>query len=314
MPRLERNRDLEDAIVAQPDALEGYLVYGDWLQQRGDPRGALMVLGARRRELERQLGDGAAADPRSSALHAEERAIWEREGARVAGPIATLHRVAPAWELGCVARASLWLEGGDDTAALAGQLRQLFAHPAAFCLRGLHFTVQWPGEDGLHFQPIADVVAEHAPSSLAELRVGDIDELRDRFVIGNLLPLYGRHHANLRILALMGRASTVSAPHGLPNLRELSLAPVGLTRTWTRVVVAERWPALRVLRVEHVEDDDFAWLSRPDLAERFPSLRRLEVWSARTSAVVAALSQGGLHARLLHDRTITSCTAFVAPT
>jgi uncharacterized protein (TIGR02996 family) len=39
----EKHR-FEAAIAASPDDEAAYLVYADWLQQRGDPRGELIVL------------------------------------------------------------------------------------------------------------------------------------------------------------------------------------------------------------------------------------------------------------------------------
>ena len=54
-----RNPELEHAIVANPEADEAYLIYGDWLQQQGDPRGELIA---------RQ--SAAAANPTDLALAA----------------------------------------------------------------------------------------------------------------------------------------------------------------------------------------------------------------------------------------------------
>jgi uncharacterized protein (TIGR02996 family) len=299
-----RNPALEAAILDTPGSLDGYRVYGDWLQQRGDPRGELMVLCARRHEIER-----VAPAPEVEALRAAEKELWERHGAAIKGALAGLSRVALRWELGSVAAASLRLDESTSVEDLAAVL----AHPAAFCLRELAFEVGYAWDFDLRFQPFADVVAEEAPLSLAILRIGEEDQLRERFVLGELRPLYGRHHANLRELSLMGRASTPSAPQGLPNLRKLSLTPVGLTRSWTRAIVRDRWPALRTLRIDHVEDEDYAWLRFPTLGDCFPALRRLEIVNARAPAVLAAFEAGGLRARLVHDTSDASCVAFVAP-
>ena len=38
------NPELEAAILEAPDNVDAYLVYGDWLQAQGDPRGELMAL------------------------------------------------------------------------------------------------------------------------------------------------------------------------------------------------------------------------------------------------------------------------------
>src|SRR5262245_57286291 len=38
-----RNPELEALIEEDPNDLSRYLIYGDWLQQQGDPRGELVV-------------------------------------------------------------------------------------------------------------------------------------------------------------------------------------------------------------------------------------------------------------------------------
>src|SRR5688572_6495226 len=44
-----RNPQLEEAVAAAPDDPAGYIVYGDWLQREGDPRGELIALQAAQR-------------------------------------------------------------------------------------------------------------------------------------------------------------------------------------------------------------------------------------------------------------------------
>jgi uncharacterized protein (TIGR02996 family) len=50
------NLDLEAQIAAAPDAPDPFLVYGDWLQQSGDPRGELVALQAARLTATRSSG------------------------------------------------------------------------------------------------------------------------------------------------------------------------------------------------------------------------------------------------------------------
>jgi uncharacterized protein (TIGR02996 family) len=38
-----RNLELERQLIADPDSRETWLVYGDWLQQQGDPRGEVIA-------------------------------------------------------------------------------------------------------------------------------------------------------------------------------------------------------------------------------------------------------------------------------
>lgn len=58
------NDALAEAIYAAPDDLQARLVFGDWLQQEGDPRGELVALQAttgRRRVGARRRSSGAIA-------------------------------------------------------------------------------------------------------------------------------------------------------------------------------------------------------------------------------------------------------------
>lgn len=54
-----RNLDLEALIVANPDSRDGYILYSDWLQQHGDPRGEFIAVQLAR---ESQPHDAMIAD------------------------------------------------------------------------------------------------------------------------------------------------------------------------------------------------------------------------------------------------------------
>jgi len=66
------NAELEAAIFAAPQDLDAWGVYGDWLQERGDPRGELLSL-----EVEAERGNvSAASAQRCEAIFAQHRAAW----------------------------------------------------------------------------------------------------------------------------------------------------------------------------------------------------------------------------------------------
>jgi uncharacterized protein (TIGR02996 family) len=75
-----RNRALEAAIAADPSATAPYLVYGDWLEERGDPRGELIAI-------QRRLLDDDRPD-----LRLREAAIWRAHWPLFVGP-AAIHGV-----------------------------------------------------------------------------------------------------------------------------------------------------------------------------------------------------------------------------
>jgi uncharacterized protein (TIGR02996 family) len=64
--------DLEARLLANPDDLDAYLVYGDWLTEQGDPRGELVVVQTR---AEQQPGNADLA-ARANQILAERRADW----------------------------------------------------------------------------------------------------------------------------------------------------------------------------------------------------------------------------------------------
>lgn len=292
---LLRNLELEAAIVAAPDDHERFFVYGDWLSQRGDPRGALMVAGA-------ELASIAKANKsRSLELRRIIEQLWRDDGAAIRGRLAGLtpHGLTVEWRQGCVYRAHLIVPPDDAGAATVAQL---LAHPASFVIRHICVSTESLGEHGFNYQPIADLISEEAPQSLHTLSLGTIDGWTEdeTVVLGDLRPLFARH-SQLSSVTLAGRASTVSAPWSLPALRELRLRPVGLSRTWLRVINAEPWPTLRRLAFSYVSalDTDISWLCSSRVPQRYPRLESLGVTGAGDAvAVIDALGATGLSRQL----------------
>jgi uncharacterized protein (TIGR02996 family) len=173
----QRDAGLEAAIAGAPDEAGGYLVYADWLQQRSEPRGELIVV-------QRAL----AGRPADRELRARERALLAEHSDRLLGPLALIPlrlRIAQAepseaemaaradWHCGFVRTLdlSIWLSALGRTL-----LRPLFAH-ATF--RFLHSFAGDVGND-TDLAPLAD----RAPSTLRWLRLdGDrprLNKLRKR--------------------------------------------------------------------------------------------------------------------------------------
>lgn len=110
-----RQEDLERAIEAAPDDPLRYAVYGDWLAQRGDPRGELIALhlvpNPDRRQRERV------------------KALLMEDGIRcLAGPLAQ-------WRWGFVHTAALVRPPGPAGRAIA--LTKLLRHPSMRFVRAL---------------------------------------------------------------------------------------------------------------------------------------------------------------------------------
>jgi uncharacterized protein (TIGR02996 family) len=70
----ERER-LLSAIAADPDAIENWLVYADWLTDRGDPRGELIVLEL---AIESKVANEEAIDRHRALLRDESACLSPR--------------------------------------------------------------------------------------------------------------------------------------------------------------------------------------------------------------------------------------------
>lgn len=99
-------KTLEDAILAEPDAWDAWLVYGDWLTEQGDARGELIRL-EHRLHTQPMRPDVRAplVEEAQRRRAAYEEAFFEGKG-RVSG--LRLH-----WRAGFVLAAELWTWWGD---------------------------------------------------------------------------------------------------------------------------------------------------------------------------------------------------------
>ncbi|HWO21093.1 MAG TPA: TIGR02996 domain-containing protein [Kofleriaceae bacterium] len=171
----QRDRALEAAITSAPEEPGGYLVYADWLQLRGEPRGELIVV-------QRAL----ATAPRDPTLRAREAALFAAHGDRLRGPLAHVGDARVDWHCGFV-RA---IELGDWLAAASPEeLAALLLHAS---LQFLHRLAGAVGAD-----TVLAPLAEHAPRTLRWLELsGDIDQLLAlRARLGRLPPrLFGVEH------------------------------------------------------------------------------------------------------------------------
>lgn len=154
-----RTRALEEAIDADPDDASAYLVYADWIQTLGDPRGGLIVAQAG--------GDDAAA---ATYLKQYESTFL--------GPLADHvgydgSIIDPTWRNGFIRRATVREDGG-------GRARHIFEQFLE------HASARWLGEltlnttnDTASLQSFADLLASHPLPHLRSLEMGEVGELLD---------------------------------------------------------------------------------------------------------------------------------------
>jgi uncharacterized protein (TIGR02996 family) len=270
----ERNAELERAIDADIDDPAGYLVYSDWLQERNNARG-MLVLASRRCDEARTEGERMLA-----------YLDW---GAYVAGHAGSLlgtfaHEIGRKsrlrWRHGFVAELGFDTDWAPRVNAPA-VLRTTLALPAFRFLRVLSIG-DLAATDELDYAPIVDVIFAAELPHLRALAIEpraesitmtslDISELSERFPALEAL-VVGAGELDL------GRID-------LPRLRRLAVHSGALDRASFAAVCSARVPALEDLEVwfgfvEYGGAIAAARALAPLLGKRQPTLRRLGLKNA----------------------------------
>ena len=130
-----RDPGLEAAIASQPESVDNYLVYADWLAARGQPRGELIAV-QQRLSL---APDDAELQARQAQLLDEHRKALVCEG----GP--GIARVEVDWHFGFWRAVRTELDGDADSSA---GVEAVLAHPSAALLESLtiHGAAESTGE------------------------------------------------------------------------------------------------------------------------------------------------------------------------
>ncbi|MCP3062917.1 TIGR02996 domain-containing protein [Myxococcus sp. K38C18041901] len=243
-----REPELEAAILRDPENDDAYLIYGDWLQARGVPRGELIalqhaVLLATAREKmgrEKEVSDFFARHARE--MFGELYAEPSRYSGLSSG------RVHWHWHLGFIQRA--WL-GSNHAYSLdvPRVLTELLTHPSARFLRALTVGLLDDAADSNHYEGIIQLIARYAPATLRELKVADVLENEfglSRVRLGDVSSLYT---ALPRLHTLTLRGDMVLGAMHLPDLRELTIETSGLSRESLRSILSASWPNLEKLEL-----------------------------------------------------------------
>ena len=143
---MERNLELEAVIEENVDDEHAYLVYGDWLQMRGDPRGELIALQAAAR---RNPGDKKLAKLVDEYI--------EEHADHLLGPLGDACMVS--WHLGFI-RDARFLPDKDDSVSV------LLEHPSGRFVQTLIVERARPAKI------VELLLAKRKPATLANLRLG----------------------------------------------------------------------------------------------------------------------------------------------
>lgn len=287
--------ELERAIVAEPGDAERYLVYADWLIERGDARGELIALSV-----------AAERDPRREEQR--DRAIAEyakRQGLDGVGEL--------TWRRGFIDQVTIHDEDPQT-------VRGLLACPAMRLVRELAFA-RAPATDENLMYAIDDWTRrpEHLTSldAVAELRNLEALRLTGQRIV-DLAPL--RSLTKLRVLGVAETdvASLEPLTH-LPALRMLSLRYTP-THDLTPLTALSELSALNIGATQ-VRDISPVWglehlrylnltrvpLTADDLPElrRLPRLKSLDLAEARISTIEPLADLRALRDLCLNSSAVT---------
>ena len=266
--------ELEAAIAEAPDDPEPYLVYADWLQASGDPRGTLIVLQHHGRDRE------------ADALIEEHRAHFLGALAAFAPPGGEGRRTAErklelSWHLGFIREARIgWPPYGRGQARREAveAVEALLALPSSRFLRHLAIESVPAAGGAPDFRPFLDAIAGAArPPPLRSLFVGRSGASWTIGPIGGLL----RACPELRHLTLRGGALSLGELHH-PALRAFGIESQHLSRQNLVDLRAASWPRLERLELsfharERPPECDAADLAALLGGDNLPSLRHLGV-------------------------------------
>lgn len=274
----ERHPDLEAQIARDPENPAGYLVYADWLIERGDPRGELINL-----QVELARDPSVERRERVALLLARHRAEWigaldgEDPG-----------RVTWTWRNGffrCVRLGAGYGRAGSWPAALYRVMRKLtsacFLHELEISDFGLRETAWNELVSAIEDRPLPTTLRTLSFGFGSSAFDGDLAQL------AVLNPQLGGLES-LRIRGLDPPLSTLS----LPTLRSLEFDAVTPT---VEAMLDVRWPLLQSL-VLHLHDVPLAIVERLLSSASFPALTTLAL--AADISVVAMLARSPVLARL----------------
>ncbi len=200
--------ELEQAIRENPTNLQNYLVYGDVLQERGDPRGELMALQHAR-----------LLNPQDKRLRGAETAfIAEEQEALLGQLVENLDSLHLDWHMGFIRSARVF--GGASLSKrrpLERVLEELFDHPSSVFLEELCLgSFRWRRQTELTAAELLEGFAERF-SGLRSLFLFDDSVERE----GDVGGLFGPD-CRLEVLSVSG-ALGLGASIEAPGLRELHL-------------------------------------------------------------------------------------------
>jgi uncharacterized protein (TIGR02996 family) len=242
----KRNPELEAAIEKAPDNVEAYLVYGDWLQSQGDPRGELIAI---------QCAAHQAEGEEAKKLKSKASGLVRKYKEYLLGPLVNEEKVQEEevqveWQFGFIKSARLARGDFDSDFDVAGAVKQLLALPSGRFLRELTLGMADFEENSYH--AVIDALAEVGCPTLEKLFIGDFNYPDDTEIswtqLGSIEPLY-KALPHLRSLKVCGGSLELGKAVNLPELREFTVETGGLPIGAVKAIAQSNWPKLERLEV-----------------------------------------------------------------
>ena len=289
-----RNEEIEARLATEPENVELYLEYGEWLHEQGDPLGELVT---------RQAAVAFVPDAKEHR-EAAMQYLREHEDYFVGGLARRRRAVRIDWHMGFIWSAKVWTEIITEDRVKGSELLDwLLSLPTARFLREL-----WLGpldhEAPEQYRAMLAVLLGAARPALRALRVGVVD--------GSLVGGAGTDGGDLRPLARVApalRQLEVRVGHAqltgfeLPHLEGLALELDSATPQTLEAVAESQLPALSRLELSlsgyRLEARDLRLLTPLFTAEGVPALRHLSLRVGETGdALVQILADSPLLAQL----------------
>jgi uncharacterized protein (TIGR02996 family) len=229
------NPELEAAIEKNLDDPQPWLVYADWLQSQGDPRGEFITLS-------HQGKHGDWLERHTEALFGE--ALAEKLDSDP--PELDLE-----WRLGFVKAATIKRADYDSDTDVDELTQTFLARPVARFIRALTFGLTGYESDNDYTGVVEAIVASGRGKTLQSLWFGEFDYPDETEISwapwGALGPLW-KAVPNLKSFGVRGAGGSFGSID-LPNLVSFTVETGGLAQDALKSIVEAKWPKLERLEV-----------------------------------------------------------------
>jgi uncharacterized protein (TIGR02996 family) len=235
----ERDLAIEAQLRDDPDDLAAHLIYGDWLQTRGDARGQLIALQHAREHARASGAPGSTL----AELEGREQELRRRHASHLFGPLRGVAKaVVVRWSRGFIDAAFVGVGRGRGSLAPLQTLADLLRLPIAARMTSLGLTSALLSRRQL--EPV--LCGSEVVACLRELELGDHVATAGS---ARATPSLNRLWSHLRKLHKLILHSDQPPLHELhsPTLEHLELHMHGLRDSYSRRFVPGRLPRLRTL-------------------------------------------------------------------